>query len=171
NLWALAVLFVRLGFAAYGGGATIIPEMRYVSVNQHHWLSAQQFADSYGLGQLTPGPGMLMVMAIGYKVEGVPGALASMLAMFLPVGIVTYAAGVRWQAAREARWRVVAQAALVPVTVGLLLAGSYTLLSSAVVDVKTALVAAAATASLLSRRVSPVVIVLGGGLAGWLLYR
>jgi chromate transporter len=171
HLAQLIALFVRASFGAFGGGIAVIPEIQRAAVGDHHWLTAQQFADSYALGQLTPGPGMLMVMAIGYKVEGVPGALASMLAMFLPVGIVTYAAGVRWQAAREARWRVVAQAALVPVTVGLLLAGSYTLLSSAVVDVKTALVAAAATASLLSRRVSPVVIVLGGGLAGWLLYR
>ena len=65
DLLDLLVLLVRLSFVAFGGGVAILPELQHVVVEQHHWLTAQQFAGSYALGQLTPGPGMLMVMAIG----------------------------------------------------------------------------------------------------------
>src|SRR5438270_800221 len=99
HLVQLVVLFVQASFGAFGGGLAVIPEIRHSSVDGYHWLTAQQFADSYALGQLTPGPGMLMVVAIGYHVEGVPGALASMLAMFLPAAIVAFFVGSRWQAA------------------------------------------------------------------------
>jgi len=95
DLADLIVLLVRLSFVAFGGGIAILPELQRVVVSDHHWLTSQQFASSYAMGQLTPGPGMLMVLAIGYKVAGVPGALAAMVAMFLPVGTLAYIAGSR----------------------------------------------------------------------------
>jgi chromate transporter len=167
----LVVLFVRLSFVAFGGGVAILPELQRAVVEQHHWLTAQQFAGSYALGQLTPGPGMLMVMAIGYKVAGVPGALASMVAMFLPVGTVAYIAG--WQLDRidQSPWRGAIQRGMAPVTVGLVLAGSYTLTRAAVIDAATAVIMAVATLMLLSRRIHPALIVVAGGAAGWLWYR
>ncbi|MHB8575193.1 MAG: chromate transporter [Dehalococcoidia bacterium] len=171
NLTDLAVLFVRLSFAAFGGGVTIIPEMQHVAVTQRHWLTAQQFADSYGLGQLTPGPGMLMVMAIGYKVQGVPGALVALLAMFVPVGIVAFLAGQHWDRLRASPWRTAVQKGIAPVTVGLLLAGGYTLVRSAATDVSAAVITVVAALLLLSRRLNPAYIVVIGGIAGFFVYR
>jgi chromate transporter len=171
DLLDLAALFVRTSFAAFGGGLTVLPEIERVVVTQHHWLTAQEFANSYALGQFTPGPGMLMVMAIGYKVAGVPGAVASALAMFLPVGIVAYVAGANWDRLQRWRWRSSVQRGIAPVTVGLLLAGSYTLTRAAITDVASAAIMAAAALLLLSRRINPALIVLLGGAAGWILFR
>ncbi len=167
----LVVLLLRLSFVAFGGGVAILPELQRVVVEQHHWLTAQQFAGSYALGQLTPGPGMLMVIAIGYKVAGFPGALASTVAMFLPVGAVAFVAGRQLDRIDQSPWRGSIQRGMAPVTVGLVLAGSYTLTRAAVVDAVTATVMVVATLLLLSRRVHPVLIVLAGGAAGWLWYR
>lgn len=171
HLLELALLFVRMGFAAFGGGIAVIPEIQHVAVTQRHWLTTQEFADSYALGQLTPGPGMLMVMAIGYKVAGVSGALVSMLAMFLPVGALAYVTGWRWDKVRHSPWRSAVQHGLTPVTVGLLLAGSFTLVRAAVVDIPAALIMTGATLLLLSRRINPAFIVLIGGVVGLLIYR
>lgn len=170
NLVDLGTLFVRLSFAAFGGGVTIIPEMQHVAVTQRHWLTAQQFADSYGLGQLTPGPGMLMVIAIGYKVAGVPGGVVALLAMFLPVGAVAFVAGQNWDRLRASPWRAAVQHGIAPVTVGLLLAGGYTLIRAADTDAVTAAITVAALLLLLSRRLNPAIIVVLGGCAGWLYY-
>src|SRR5213595_1561471 len=109
HLADLALLFVRLSFAAFGGAITVIPEMQRVTVSQRHWLTAEQFAAGYGLGQLTPGPGMLMVMAIGYKVAGALGALVSLAAMFVPVGAVAFIAGRHWDSLRASPWRTAVQ--------------------------------------------------------------
>jgi len=171
DLLDLVVLLVRLSFVAFGGGIAILPELQRVVVSDHHWLTSQQFASSYALGQLTPGPGMLMVLAIGYKVAGVPGALAAMVAMFLPVGTLAYIAGSRLDKLKHSPWRPAIQRGMAPVTVGLLLAGSYTLIQASVVDVISGLIVAAAVLMLLSRRINPIVIVLAGGAAGWLWYR
>ena len=171
DLADLIVLLVRLSFVAFGGGIAILPELQRVVVSDHHWLTSQQFASSYALGQLTPGPGMLMVLAIGYKVAGVPGALAAMVAMFLPVGTLAYIAGSRLDKLKGSPWRPAIQRGMAPVTVGLLLAGSYTLIQASAVDVISGLIVAAAVLMLLSRRINPIVIVLAGGAAGWLWYR
>jgi len=171
DLADLIVLLVRLSFVAFGGGIAILPELQRVVVSDHHWLTSQQFASSYALGQLTPGPGMLMVLAIGYKVAGVPGALAAMVAMFLPVGTLAYIAGSRLDKLKRSPWRPAIQRGMAPVTVGLLLAGSYTLIQASAVDVISGLIVAAAVLMLLSRRINPIVIVLAGGAAGWLWYR
>lgn len=171
DLAAIAALFVRTSFAAFGGGVSVLPEIERVAVTQRHWLTAQQFADSYALGQLTPGPGMLMVMAIGYKVAGVPGALIALAAMFLPVATLSCAVGRRWDALRGSPWRTAAQRGLTPVTIGLLLAGTYTLTRASVVDVPGAAIALVAALLLLSRRVSPALIVVAGGVAGFVVYR
>ncbi len=171
DLADLIVLLVRLSFVAFGGGIAILPELQRVVVSDHHWLTSQQFASSYALGQLTPGPGMLMVLAIGYKVAGVPGALAAMVAMFLPVGTLAYVAGSRLDKLKGSPWRPAIQRGMAPVTVGLLLAGSYTLIQASAVDVVSGLIVAVAVLMLLSRRVNPIVIVLTGGAAGWLWYR
>jgi chromate transporter len=171
DLADLIVLLVRLSFVAFGGGIAILPELQRVVVSDHHWLTSQQFASSYAMGQLTPGPGMLMVLAIGYKVAGVPGALAAMVAMFLPVGTLAYIAGSRLDKLKGSPWRPAIQRGMAPVTVGLLLAGSYTLIQASAVDVISGLIVAAAVLMLLSRRINPIVIVLAGGAAGWLWYR
>lgn len=171
DLLDLVVLFVRTSFAAFGGGISVLPEIERGAVGQHHWLTAQEFADCYALGALTPGPGMLMVMGIGYKVAGVLGALAAMLAMFLPVGGVAYVAGWRWDKLSHSPWRTALERGIAPVTVGLLLAGSWTLLRVSVVDVPTAAIVVVATVALVSRRISPALIVLAGGLAGAIFSR
>ncbi len=170
DLVALGTLFVRESFVAFGGGVSILPELERATVTQHHWLTSQQFADVYALGQLTPGPGMLMVLGIGYAVAGVVGALVALLTMFVPVAALSYVVGVRWHAWKGSPWREAVAQGLTPVTLGLLAAGAYTLTRASVSDVPGAAIAAAATVLLLSRRVSPALIVLAGGLAGLVLY-
>jgi chromate transporter len=53
---------------AVGGGNSVIPEMHRYAVDVQHWLSDRQFADSFALAQLTPGPNLIIVTLIGYHV-------------------------------------------------------------------------------------------------------
>jgi chromate transport protein ChrA len=47
------------------------------------WLS-QQLLDAMAVGQMTPGPVLSSATFIGYLVAGVPGAVVSTVAVFLP---------------------------------------------------------------------------------------
>ena len=65
ELAEIALVFLRIGLLAFGGGLAILPEMERQVVVEHRWLTHREFVDSFALGQLTPGPGMLMVMFTG----------------------------------------------------------------------------------------------------------
>ncbi len=74
----------RLSFLCVGGGLSAIPEMQRQVVSTYGWLTPREFVDGYALSQVTPGPAMLVVTFIGYRVSGILGAFLATAAMFLP---------------------------------------------------------------------------------------
>jgi chromate transporter len=162
-------VFGLLSLLAVGGGTAVLPEMRDLTVVEHHWITDGQFRDAYSLGQVAPGPNMLMVTVIGYRVAGAAGAAAVTLAFFLPASLLALWVGRVWERFHGSPWRVAVQRGLGPVSIGLMCAGILSLARVAIVDVTTGLLAAAVFVVLLRRHVNPAFLVLGGGIAGWLL--
>ena len=171
TLAQLAGAFALLSILAVGGGAAVLPEMQETVVGEHHWLSADQFIDVYSLGQLAPGPNMLMVQIIGERVAGPAGALVALLAFFAPASILTYATGRLWDRLEDWPWRESIQRGLAPISIGLMLAGTITIARIAVTDPRTIAMAAAVTAVLLVRRVNPAYLILACAGLGWALLR
>jgi chromate transporter len=67
----------------------ILPLLRAEVVDQLQLLTPTQFADGVALGQVTPGPFLITVTFIGYKVAGVFGAVAATAAIFSPTFALT----------------------------------------------------------------------------------
>jgi chromate transporter len=84
GLAALAWVAFKVGALAYGGGFVIIPLIRSDAVNHYHWMTNAQFLDAVALGQVTPGPVVLTVAAVGYAAAGIGGALFAALIVFAP---------------------------------------------------------------------------------------
>jgi chromate transporter len=165
KLWSLAWVFGLLSIVAVGGGTAVLPEMERLVVSQFHWMGHQQFRDIYSLGQVAPGPNMLMVMVIGYRVAGMAGAMVVGLAFFLPDCILTFFASRLWSRLSESRWRTALQRGLAPVAIGLMLSGTYALARLSIFNL-TGLAIAAVTCGILSwRRVNPLLLISAGGLA------
>ena len=82
-------VFSLLSILAVGGGTAVLPEMKAMTVEVHGWLTDSQFRDVYSLGQLAPGPNMLMVIVIGYHVAGTLGAVLAFTGFFLPASALT----------------------------------------------------------------------------------
>lgn len=171
TLVQIAAVFGRLSLLAVGGGISILPEMQRLTVGHYHWLNDAQFRDSYSLGQITPGPGMLMATAIGYRAAGFAGAAVATVAMFLPTCALTLIVGRNWDRFAHSPWRLALQRGLAPVTIGLMLAGVLTLAQAAIFGPLTAVLAVAATLLLLRSRLPPSLLVLAGGLVGFFLLR
>ncbi|MFS8085829.1 MAG: chromate transporter, partial [Acidobacteriota bacterium] len=74
---SLSFIFLRIGAVTFGGGFVMIPEIQNEVVSSHHWLTHQEFADAAALGQITPGPVLIMATFIGYRVAGTIGAVLS----------------------------------------------------------------------------------------------
>lgn len=170
DLIEIALVFVRIGLLAFGGGLAILPEMERQVVNDHHWLTHREFVDSWSLGQLTPGPGMLMVLFAGYRVAGVPGALVALVAIFLPSSLLTWLAASQLELLRRSPWIAAFQRGLAPVALGLIAAGGYTILRSAVQDVPSGVLAFGAVFILWKWRPNPTLVIIPGGILGAIIY-
>jgi chromate transporter len=84
GLLALAWTAVKVGALAFGGGFVIVPLMQADAVSTYHWMSHAQFANAVALGQLTPGPVLQTVAAVGYAADGLAGGLLAALIAFAP---------------------------------------------------------------------------------------
>ena len=167
TLAQLAGAFALLSVLAVGGGAAVLPEMKETVVGQHHWLTDTQFVHVYSLGQVAPGPNMLMVQIIGDRVAGTKGALVALVAFFLPASILTFATGKLWDRLGDWPWRESIQRGLAPISIGLMLAGTITIARIAVTDPRTIALAIAVTAILLWRKINPAYLILGSAVLGW----
>ena len=124
GLLTLAGFFGVLSLFAIGGGNSAVPEMHRFAVEVQHWLSDRQFADSFALAQLTPGPNLIIVTLIGYHVAGILGALVATLAMCGPPAVFAFFVGGASERFRGKTWHTVLSRALVPVTIGLIAASA-----------------------------------------------
>ena len=111
--------FGLMSLFAVGGANSAIPEMHRIAVDVHHWMNDKQFADIFAISQLSPGPNVLIVTLIGYSVAGVAGALVATLAMCGPTAIVAYYVSRLLARSTRSRWPAIIQAALVPLSIGL----------------------------------------------------
>jgi len=57
-------------------------------VQDHRWLTEQQFVDAVAVAMITPGPVVITVAFIGYLVHGLLGATVAALGMFVPVYLI-----------------------------------------------------------------------------------
>jgi chromate transporter len=84
GLLALAWVAAKVGALSYGGGFVIVPLMQADAVNHYHWMTGGQFLNAVALGQVTPGPVVQTVAAVGYAAAGVGGGLLAALIAFSP---------------------------------------------------------------------------------------
>ena len=119
--------FLVLSLLSIGGANAIIPEIHLRAVEIQQWMTDADFTQLYALSQAAPGPNVLIVGLIGWKAAGVAGAFVAMIAMCAPSSVLTYQIANAWERFRDAAWRIATQAALAPITVGLVLASGYVL--------------------------------------------
>jgi chromate transport protein ChrA len=91
--------------------------------------------------------------------------------MFLPTSVLAMVVSHHWQQWRTRRWAATAERALIPVGVGLMAGGVYTLARTAIHDAPTLALAVLTALAVISDRVPPVLAILAAGTLGWLLTR
>ena len=147
----------------------MLPMLRCELVERRGWLTDRELVDYYAIGQSTPG-----VIAVntatfaGYKRAGVLGALSATVGMVLPSLVI-----IMLVAAFFARFEEfpVVQRALRGVRVAVSMILIFTVISlvrKTVVNRWGVLLAIAAFAAIVIVHISPIPVVLGAGVAGFL---
>lgn len=167
-LFQLGLNFALLSLLAVGGGTAVLPEMQS-TLYAHFGLDHTQFVHMYSIGQLAPGPNMLMVLIIGYQIAGLAGAGMVLLAFFLPSSILCFYVGRLWMRIGESPWRRAVQNALEPISVGLMASGVYAVGKASIVSPLTAGLALITLYLILRTKINPIIVILGSGLVATLI--
>jgi len=170
DLPALIRVFAYLSLLTVGGGMAAFPEMKILTVEVNHWLTFPQLVHLYSVGQLAPGPNMMMIVAIGEWAAGLIGAIVVVIAFFGPTGLLALLVGRLWNKLTKWPWRKSIQEGLAPVSIGLLLAGCFTFARGAITGFDTAAIAVGTLLVLLKYKINPALLVLAAAIVGALSF-
>jgi chromate transporter len=130
--------FLLLSMMSIGGAISTSSEMHRFLVEQHHWLSQEQFNAAIALAQAAPGPNVLFVALMGWHVgmnagsvgAALFGVLVTMVGIMTPSTVITYTAA-RWgHRNRDLRAVRAFKQGMAPVVIALLLSTAWILGSS-----------------------------------------
>jgi chromate transporter len=151
-LGPLAWTAFKVGALSFGGGFVIVPLMQADAVHAYHWMTNAQFLNAVALGQITPGPVVATVAAVGYAAHGLLGGILAACVAFTPSFSFILLGGGRFERLRSnANARAFLDGAG-PASIGAILGAAITLALALAQAWQFGLLAAAAIALLLARR-------------------
>ena len=165
GLGALSWVALKVGALSFGGGFVIVPLMQRDAVHTYHWMTATGFLNAVALGQVTPGPVVATVAAVGYAAHGLGGGVLAAVIAFAPSFLIVLVAGGQF---RRLRTNPGAQAFLDgagPAAIGAIL-GAAIPLTGALVETWQFLILGAAAVALLIARRGVVTTLVAAGLVG-----
>ena len=161
-LWELLGVFAPLSLLTIGGGQSILGDLQRQTVSVHHWLGQGQFLDDFAIARASPGPNTLIVTLIGWQVAGAAGAAVASIAIFVPSSILFYGLAHVWRSPAFGRWRGALTRGLAPISVGLVLASTWSVLLDNGGGRLGWIVSGASCLALLASRVHPLILLFGG---------
>jgi chromate transporter len=161
-LWQLLRVFAPLSLLTIGGGQSIMADVQQQVVSVHQWLGQDQFLDDFAISRAAPGPNTVIVSLIGWQVAGVAGAVVTTVAIFVPSSILFYLLAVAWRTHALGRWRDILARGLAPVSVGLVIASTWSILVTNGGGWLGWVVSGVATLILLLSKVNPLLLLAGG---------
>jgi len=170
QLPALIRVFSYLSILTVGGGMAAFPEMKILTVEVHKWLTFPQLIHIYSVGQMAPGPNMMMIVVIGQWAGGLVGAIVTLIAFFGPTALLAFVIARAWRRLEKWPWRTSIQQGLAPVSIGLLLAGCFTMAKGAISGLETGAIAVGVLLILLQYKINPALLVVGGAVVGLLSF-
>jgi chromate transporter len=88
GLFVLFVAFAKMSLSGFGG---VLVFARRAIVDQHRWMTAEEFNETFALCHLLPGPNVVnLTVVFGSRFRGIPGSIAAFAGLLgPPVMIVT----------------------------------------------------------------------------------
>ena len=152
SLGALAWTAFKVGALAFGGGFVIIPLMQGDAVHTYHWMTNAQFLNAVAVGQITPGPVVATVAAVGYAAHGVGGGLLAAAVAFSPSFAFVLLGARRFERLRESDTARAFLDGAGPTAIGAIIGAAVPLAGALSEGWQAGVLAAAAVALLLLRR-------------------
>jgi chromate transporter len=162
----LVIVFTPLSLLSLGGGQSVIADINKQVVDLHGWMGQEDFVALFAISRAAPGPGSLLSTLVGWRVDGLAGALVASLAYFLPSSLIAFAVSRIWNRRQGRAWQGMLEQGLAPLATGLILSGAFTVLLSSSGTVSVWLIVAVCTLVFILRpKLNPLPILLAAGVA------
>src|SRR5215831_7198553 len=166
NLVHVALFFLKVGAFTIGGGLTMIAFIQDQVVGQFGWLTPREFVDGLALGQLTPGPVLMIAAYVGYKVAGIAGAAVAAVAAFLPSFVIMLIILPALDRVRQLAWMRAVMKGMGPAAIGVLAVSLVRLAPAALPDLFAVVILAVTVVALLALRVGAFKAMMTGAVLG-----
>jgi chromate transporter len=168
SLWEMGLFFLKVGAFTFGGGLTILAFIQEQVVQHLHWLTPQQFLDGLALGQITPGPTLILAAFVGYAVGTFWGAVVAVAAVYLPSFTLMLTVLPMLERIKRLAWMQAALQGISPAVIGMTAVAVLRMLPAAIPDLPTGVVAVGTVVAMGLWHLSPLPLITGGAAIGWL---
>ena len=170
GLWAMFLVFVKIGSVLFGSGYVLLVFLRADLVDRLHWLTEGQLLDAIAIGQITPGPVFTTATFIGYVLSGTPGAILATAGIFLPAFFFVAISGPLVPRLRRSQIAGAFLDGVNAASLALMAVVMVQLARTALVDYAAIVIGIAATVLLLRFNLNATWLVLGGTVAGIIIH-
>lgn len=170
--WTSFKTFFRIGMFTLGGGYAMIPIIQNEIVERHKWMSEDEFLDVLAIAQSCPGVFAINIsIFIGYKLRKIKGAVCTCLGTALPSFIIILLIAMFFHCFKDNKIIEAMFRGIRPVVVALIAVPTFNLARRARITLTNCWIQIACAMAIWAVGVSPVLIILIAGTAGYIYGR
>tara|TARA_X000001036_G_C20670624_1_gene802343 strand:+ start:1352 stop:2533 length:1182 start_codon:yes stop_codon:yes gene_type:complete len=163
-------VFSNISLTLFGGGYVFIPVLDKIIVNEIGWLNSQQFIDCIAMGQITPGPILISATFVGYKMNGIIGALIATFSIFAPSSVIIIFISRFFLYFKNNMFaKKIIQGIKIGIVGLIFYSAIIVLLNKETIDIFTIIVFISSILILIKTKVHPVILIILSGLTGYFL--
>lgn len=167
----LFLTFFKIGLFSFGGGYAMLPLIKQEVVDSNGWMTAESFTNIIGISQVTPGPLAINTATyVGYKTEGILGAISATLGVTLPSVIIIFLIATLFMKHKENKYAEGMLKYIRLCAVGLIAAAAIMLKDDVTANVRSFLIFAAAFILSYRFKMDPIILAILSGIAGFILF-
>ena len=130
TLGKLTGIFLRVGNTTFGGGMPTMAALQRELVEQHHWLSPEDYALAFSLSRVTPGTNVVaFCAAVGAQILGFWGAVAGALSETVPSAVLAVLMTQGYESWRTNTWVMAGISGTIAAVAGMMWSTIYSLVS------------------------------------------
>lgn len=173
NIYLDAFLtFFKIGLFTIGGGYAMIPLIEAEIIEKKKWVGKEEFLDLMAIAQSCPGVFAINIaIFIGYRLRRVKGAIVSCIGTALPSFIIILLIALFFHQFKDNEIIAAAFRGIRPAVVALIAVPTYNLAKKAKLNRYTFWVPIVSALLIWQLGVSPILIIIAAGIAGYILGR
>ncbi|WP_284645820.1 chromate transporter [Paenibacillus silviterrae] len=159
--------FFKIGPVTFGGGYAMIPLIEREVVEKRKWIKNKDIADIFAISESIPGAiAINSASFVGFRIAGIPGALAAMTGVLLPTFLIVIALCILFLQVQHHPKIVAAFQGIRATTVALIVYAGIKIGKTAVLDKTTLMIVMGTVITMLFGHMNPILIIVAGALLG-----